>query len=156
MADQTAVMTRTTPPWWRATTALSGRMRDLTAADRCALTEATTDSQLMNSSTPTSIVCLYVSITGLALDCDTGSVTGSLATSSPLTFIPGAVRTARGLARVYRDGTVHYTPSTEARRAASRPDAAFLGHHRDTVSVIAKDADGEPVRVQTTIAILGF
>lgn len=110
----------------------------------------------MNSSTPPSIDCLNVAITGLSLDCDTGSVTGSLASPRPLTFTPAAVRTARGCARVHRDGTVHYTPSAEARRAASRPDAAYLDLHRDTVSVIAEDADGEPVRVEATISILGY
>jgi hypothetical protein len=156
MADHAAVMTRDAPPWWRAAAASSGRLRNLTAADTSALTKTSADPQLMNPSTPPSIDCLDVAITGLALDCDTGSVTGSLVSPIPLTYTPGAVRTARGCARVNRDGTVHYTPSAEARRAASRPDAAFLDHHRDTVSVIAEDADGEAVRVEATIAILGF
>lgn len=110
----------------------------------------------MNSSTPPSIECVNVPITGLSLDCDSGSVTGSLASPQPLTYSAGAVRTARGCARVNRDGTIRYTPSAEARRAASRPGATFLGHHRDTVSVMARKANGEEVRVQATIAILGF
>ncbi|AQA05762.1 hypothetical protein BVC93_29135 [Mycobacterium sp. MS1601] len=124
--------------------------------DTAALARAHSVIQLMIAPTASSIEVIPVTVGDLALDSDSGTVTGILSSPRPLTFTPQFVHTNKGRARVNRDGSITYTPGAAARRAASRIGAAYRHHDRDIVSIDAVDSDGARVSAQATIAILGF
>jgi hypothetical protein len=111
--------------------------------------------QLMMASTAPSIERVPVTVTRLALDRHSGTVSGILTGSQPLLFLPQFVHTDKGRARVSRDGSITYTPAAAARQAAGLLGASYRRHDRDVVDVNALDAHGRRVLAQVTIAILG-
>lgn len=126
-----------------------------TGDDNTALSLHPGDAQLMMAPTQASIERVPVTVTRLALDCHSGTVSGILTGSRPLLFPPQFVHTDKGRARVSRDGSITYTPASAARRAAGLLGASYRRHDRDVVDVDAIDTHGRRVVAQATIAILG-
>ncbi len=124
-------------------------------AGHAALPSSPGDLQLMMASTQVSIERVPVTVTRLALDRHSGTVSGILTGSRPLLFPPQFVHTDKGRARVSRDGSITYTPSAAARVAAGLLGASYRRHDRDVVNVDALDVHGRRVLAQVTIAILG-
>lgn len=123
--------------------------------DNVALPRPPGDPQLTMTPTRVSIERVPVTVTRLALDRHSGTVSGILTGSRPLLFPPQFVHTDKGRARVSRDGSITYTPAAAARRAAGLLGASYRRHDRDVVDVDAIDTHGRRVLAQVTIAILG-
>ena len=82
----------------------------------------------------------------------TGMVTNITDPNGDLLAFAGA-NTAKGTATVYPNGALVYSPTADARHAASANDAAATGADRDTFNVTVTDGHGGTTTVPVTVPI---